>query len=157
VARFSLKAARAPVSRLTSVNADVLERIHLGATGTVWYTSTGGTRGEGWIVKPPSFDRTKKYPLVMEIHGVADGMYNGALRYEHQTFAANGYVVLITNPGGSTGYGSAFGSAIERAYPSVDYDDLMAGVDTVVARGYIDPQRMYVGGCSGGGVLSSWV
>src|SRR3989449_9397418 len=95
--------------------------------------------------------------LIMEIHGGPHGMYNGAFSYQNQNFAANGYVVLITNPRGSTGYGSTFGNAIERAYPSVDYDDLMAGGDTVVWRGYIDAQRMYVGGCSGGGVLSSWV
>jgi dipeptidyl aminopeptidase/acylaminoacyl peptidase len=65
--------------------------------------------------------------------------------------------VLYTNPRGSTGYGSAFGNAIQRAYPSVDYDDLIAGVDAVIAKGYVDTTRMYVGGCSGGGVLSSWV
>ena len=157
VARFSLKGSRAAITRLTSVNADVLDRIHLGSTEEVSYLSTGGTRVEGWIIKPPGFDRSKKYPLIMEIHGGPHGMYNGAFSYQLQNFAANGYVVLITNPRGSTGYGSAFGNAIERAYPSVDYDDLMAGVDTVVGRGYIDPQRMYVGGCSGGGVLSSWV
>jgi dipeptidyl aminopeptidase/acylaminoacyl peptidase len=93
----------------------------------------------------------------MEIHGGPHAMYNVGFSYQFQNFAANGYVVLYTNPRGSTGYGSPFGNAIERAYPSVDYDDLMAGVDTVVARGYIDSQRMYVGGCSGGGVLSSWV
>src|SRR3989454_1145458 len=152
------RAGRAqPVARLTTVNADVLDRIHLGATEPIWYVSTGGARVEGWIIKPPNFDRTKKYPLIMEIHGGPHGMYNGAFSYQNQNFAANGYVVLITNPRGSTGYGSTFGNAIERAYPSVDYDDLMAGVDTVVGRGYIDAQRMYVGGCSGGGVLSSWV
>jgi dipeptidyl aminopeptidase/acylaminoacyl peptidase len=158
VARFSLKAgARSPVTRLTSVNADVLDRIRLGSTETVWYASSGGARVQGWIIKPPGFDRTKKYPLIMEIHGGPHGMYNGAFSYQLQNFAADGFVVLITNPRGSTGYGSSFGNAIERAYPSVDYDDLMAGVDTVVGRGYIDTQRMYVGGCSGGGVLSSWV
>jgi dipeptidyl aminopeptidase/acylaminoacyl peptidase len=158
VARFSLKAgARSPVTRLTSVNADVLDRMRLGSTETVWYASTGGARVQGWIIKPPGFDRSKKYPLIMEIHGGPHGMYNGAFSYQLQNFAADGFVVLITNPRGSTGYGSSFGNAIERAYPSVDYDDLMAGVDTVVGRGYIDTQRMYVGGCSGGGVLSSWV
>ncbi len=158
VARFSVKAgARSPVTRLTSVNADVLDRIRLGSTETVWYVSSGGARVQGWIIKPPGFDRTKKYPLIMEIHGGPHGMYNGAFSYQLQNFAADGFVVLITNPRGSTGYGSPFGNAIERAYPSVDYDDLMAGVDTVVGRGYIDTQRMYVGGCSGGGVLSSWV
>ena len=156
VVRINLKKPQ-PMTRLTSVNADVLDRIKLGKVEELWYTSTGGTKVEGWIIKPPGFDPSKKYPLIMEIHGGPHGMYNGAFSYQLQNFAANGYVVLYTNPRGSTGYGSTFGNAIERAYPSVDYDDLMAGVDTVVNRGYIDPQRMYVGGCSGGGVLSSWV
>ena len=156
IVRYSLRKPQ-PITRLTNVNADVLDGIRLGKVEEVWYTSTGGTRVQGWIITPPGFDRTKKYPLLMEIHGGPHAMYNVAFSYALQNFAANGYVVLITNPRGSTGYGSKFGNAIERAYPSVDYDDLMAGVDTVVGRGYIDTQRMYVGGCSGGGVLSSWV
>jgi len=131
--------------------------VKLGAVERVMYPSSGGARVEGWIVKPPGFDPARKYPLLMEIHGGPHGMYNGAFNYMFQNFAANGYVVLYTNPRGSTGYGSAFGNAIMHAYPSVDYDDLMAGVDAVVARGYVDTTRMYVGGCSGGGVLSSWV
>lgn len=156
VVRFSLRRPQ-PVTQLTNVNADVLTRIRLGQVEEFWYASTGGARIQGWIVKPPAFDPAKKYPLIMEIHGGPHAMYNVGFSYQFQNFAANGYVVLYTNPRGSTGYGSPFGNAIERAYPSVDYDDLMAGVDTVIGRGYIDPQRMYVGGCSGGGVLSSWV
>ena len=74
-----------------------------------------------------------------------------------QNFAANGFVVLVTNPRGSTGYGSEFINGIDHNYPGPDYDDLMAGVDTVVGKGYVDTSRMYVSGCSGGGVLSSWV
>jgi dipeptidyl aminopeptidase/acylaminoacyl peptidase len=84
-------------------------------------------------------------------------MYNVGFNYMFQNFAANGYVVLYLNPRGSTGYGTAFGNAIEKAYPGVDYDDLMAGVDTLLRRGYVDERRMFVSGCSGGGVLSSWV
>ena len=156
VVRVNLKKPQ-PIQLLTRVNADVLEGIRLGKVEELWYTSTAGTKVEGWILKPPGFDAARKYPLIMEIHGGPHGMYNGAFSYQLQNFAANGYVVLITNPRGSTGYGSAFGNAIERAYPGVDYDDLMAGVDTVIGRGYVDTQRMYVGGCSGGGVLSSWV
>jgi len=144
-------------TQLTRVNDDLLERVRLGAVEEVWYTSPDGTRVQGWIVKPPSFDATRKYPLILEIHGGPHGMYNGAFNPMFQNFAANGYVVLYTNPRGSTGYGSAFGNAIDRAYPGVDYTDLMAGVDAVLARGYVDPRRMYVGGCSGGGVLTSWV
>jgi dipeptidyl aminopeptidase/acylaminoacyl peptidase len=154
--RFALTKP-ADIAKLTDVNGDVLAKIKLGPVEEVWYTSTGDTRVQGWIVKPPNFDPSKKYPLIMEIHGGPHGMYNVGFSYMYQNFAANGNVVLYTNPRGSTGYGTAFGNAIERAYPGVDYDDLMAGVDTVVGRGYIDASKMYVGGCSGGGVLSSWV
>jgi len=95
VVRFSLKAGRAqPATRLTNVNADVLDHIRLGSVETVWYTSTGGARVQGWIIKPPGFDKSKKYPLIMEIHGGPHGMYNGAFSYQLQNFAANGYVVL---------------------------------------------------------------
>ncbi|NOT07785.1 MAG: S9 family peptidase [Gemmatimonadales bacterium] len=147
----------AAMTQLTEVNADLLYGIGLGEVEEIWYPSTGGAKVQGWIVKPPSFDPAKKYPLIMEIHGGPHSTYTVAFNYSYQDFAANGFVVLYTNPRGSTGYGSAFGNAIFRAYPSVDYDDLMAGVDTVLGRGYIDAERMYVGGCSGGGVLSSWV
>ena len=84
-------------------------------------------------------------------------MYNVGFNYMFQNFAANGFVVLYTNPRGSTGYGSDFTNGIDHNYPGPDYDDLMAGVDTVVGKGSIDTTRMYVSGCSGGGVLSSWV
>ena len=156
IVRFDIRRP-APLTQLTEVNADLLAGTRLGEVEEVWYTSSGGTRVHGWIVKPPGFDPSKKYPLIMEIHGGPHGMYNVGFSYMYQNFAANGFVVLYTNPRGSTGYGSAFGNAINKAYPSVDYDDLIAGVDTVVGRGYIDTNAMYVGGCSGGGVLSSWV
>jgi dipeptidyl aminopeptidase/acylaminoacyl peptidase len=156
VVRYDLRRPD-PAVRLTSVNADVLNGIHLAKTEEVWYGSSGGARVQGWIVKPPTFDPSRKYPLVLEIHGGPHAMYGVGFNYMFQNFAANGYVVLYVNPRGSTGYGSTFGNAIYHAYPSVDYDDLMAGVDTVVGRGYVDTTRMYVSGCSGGGVLSSWV
>jgi dipeptidyl aminopeptidase/acylaminoacyl peptidase len=145
------------ITRLTNVNADVLGNKKLGAVEEIWATSSGGARVQGWIVKPPNFDPSKKWPLIMEIHGGPHGMYNVGFSYMYQNFAANGYVVLYTNPRGSTGYGTDFGRAISKRYPGVDYDDLIASVDSVVGRGYIDTTRMYVGGCSGGGVLSSWV
>jgi dipeptidyl aminopeptidase/acylaminoacyl peptidase len=147
----------AEITQLTHVNDDVLARVKLGAVERVRYTSTGNTMVDGWVVKPPNFDPSKKYPLLMEIHGGPHGAYGVGFNYQFQNFAANDYVVLYTNPRGSTGYGSAFGNAIMHAYPSVDYDDLMAGVNAVVNKGYVDTTRMYVGGCSGGGVLSSWV
>ena len=142
---------------LTKVNQDLTERMRLGAVEEIWYTSTNNQRVQGWVVKPPGFDTSRKYPLIMEIHGGPHAMYNVGFNPMFQNFAANGFVVLYTNPRGSTGYGTAFGNAIERAYPSVDYDDLMAGVDAVIAKGYVDTTNMFVGGCSGGGVLTSWV
>jgi dipeptidyl aminopeptidase/acylaminoacyl peptidase len=150
---------RRPATLTTLTHADeaLLSRIRLGKVEEIWYRSTGGARIQGWIVTPPGFDATKKYPLILEIHGGPQGMYNVGFNYSFQNFAANGFVVLYTNPRGSTGYGSSFVGAIEQNYPGVDFDDLMAGVDTVVGRGYIDTTAMYVGGCSGGGVLSSWV
>ncbi len=144
-------------AQLTHVNDDLLGRLRLASEERLVVRSTNGTDVEGWIVKPPGFDPSKKYPMIMEIHGGPHGMYNVAFNPMYQNFAANGFVVLYTNPRGSTGYGSAFGNAIYRNYPGPDYDDLMAAVDGAVAKGYIDTARMYVGGCSGGGVLSSWV
>lgn len=156
VVRVSLKGAPA-ITRLTEVNADVLAGKVFGAQEEVWYPSKDGLRVQGWIVKPPDFDPSKKYPLMLEIHGGPHAMYNVGWSFARQEHAANGYVVLYTNPRGSTGYGSAFGNAIKNAYPGKDFDDLMAGVDQVLGRGYVDPARLYVFGCSGGGVLTSWI
>jgi len=159
VVRIALKSGTrtGDVTQLTHVNDDMLARIRLGDVEKITYTSTNNTRVDGWLVKPPGFDPSRKYPLIMEIHGGPHGAYNGAFNYQFQNFAANGFVVFYTNPRGSTSYGSAFGNAIMHRYPGVDYEDLMAGVDTVVGRGFVETQQMYVGGCSGGGVLSSWV
>ena len=143
--------------RLTSVNDDVLSQKTLGTHEEIWFEAEDGNRAHGWIVKPPNFDPGKQYPLLFEIHGGPFAMYQGRFDFRWQAFAAQGFVVLYTNPRGSTGYGEAFSQGIDRAYPSVDYLDLMGGVDATIAQGYIDEKRMYVGGCSGGGVLSSWV
>src|SRR6185503_9313254 len=105
------------VTQLTHVNDDLLGNKRLANVEEIWYTSTSGTRVQGWIVKPPDFDASKKYPMIMEIHGGPHGMYNVGFSYMYQNFAANGYVVLYTNPRGSTGYGSAFGNAIHLRYP----------------------------------------
>ncbi|MCA2985685.1 S9 family peptidase [Gemmatimonas sp.] len=149
---------RTPTPRwLTDVNGDVLAGKQLATTEEVWYTSVDGYKIQGWIVKPADFDPKKKYPLMLEIHGGPHSMYNVGFSFARQDHAANGYLILYTNPRGSTGYGSAFGNAIKNAYPGKDYDDLMAGVDTVINRGYVDRNRLYVFGCSGGGVLTSWI
>jgi dipeptidyl aminopeptidase/acylaminoacyl peptidase len=142
---------------LTDVNEDILAGKQLGSTEEIWFTSKDGMKIQGWIVKPPDFDPNRKYPLILDIHGGPHSMYNLGFSFVRQDQAANGYVSLYTNPRGSTGYGSAFGNAIKNAYPGKDFDDLMAGVDTVVGRGYVDTKNMFVYGCSGGGVLTAWI
>ena len=156
VVRIDLRRPQAP-TRLTSVNDDLLRNKRLAAVEELWYGSSGGARVQGWVVKPTGFEGGKKYPLILEIHGGPFAMYNVGFSYMFQNFAANGYVVLYVNPRGSTGYGDAFSGAIDHNYPGPDYDDLMAGVDAAIGKGYVDTTRMYVSGCSGGGVLSSWV
>jgi acylaminoacyl-peptidase len=93
----------------------------------------------------------------LEIHGGPFANYGDRFAAEIQLYAAAGYVVLYINPRGSTSYGEEFGNLIHHAYPGYDYDDLMSGVETLLAKGYIDPQRLYVTGGSGGGVLTAWI
>jgi dipeptidyl aminopeptidase/acylaminoacyl peptidase len=144
--------------RLTAVNEDVLRDVTLGSVEEMWYESTDDTQVQGWMVKPPSFDpdRAQDYPMILFIHGGPHAMYDVGFSWLFQNLAANGFVVLYTNPRGSTGYGTDFGAAISQDYPSVDHEDLMTGVDSLVNRGYVDRDRQFVTGCSGGGVLSSW-
>ncbi len=145
------------IQRLTRVNDDVLAGVTLGEVEEIWYESVDGYRIQGWIVKPPDFDASRKYPMMLSIHGGPHSMYNAGFNFGWQEHAANGFVVLYTNPRGSTGYGSAFANAIQNAYPDKDFDDLMNGVDEVLSRGYVDENNMFVYGCSGGGVLTSWI
>ena len=147
----------ADIRQLTDVNGDVLSGKKLGQVHEVWYKGADGWDIQGWVITPPDFDARRKYPLMLSIHGGPHSMYNVGFNFGWQEHAAQGYVVLYTNPRGSTGYGSAFGNAIKNAYPGKDYDDLMAGVDAVIAKGYVDIQNMFVYGCSGGGVLTAWI
>ncbi|MEM6629112.1 MAG: S9 family peptidase [Bacteroidota bacterium] len=147
-----------PITQLTHVNEDLLGFKSLGEVEEIWYESAFDQRKiQGWIVKPPQFDASKKYPLILEIHGGPFANYGYRFSAEMQLYAAAGYVVLYTNPRGSTSYGEAFGNLIHHNYPSEDYDDLMSGVDAVLEKGYVDENQLYVTGGSGGGVLSSWI
>ncbi len=157
IVRLDLSSGR-DMQKLTRVNDDILADVQLGKVEEIWYPSSDNTRVQGWIVYPPDFNKQQKYPLILSIHGGPEGMYRGNFNFTYQDMAAQGYIVLYTNPRGSTGYGAAFSNAIYNAYPGrVDYDDLMNGVDKVVERGNIDKERMYVQGCSGGGTLTAWV
>jgi dipeptidyl aminopeptidase/acylaminoacyl peptidase len=145
------------MKELTAVNADVLAGKKLGEVNELWYTSPDGMKIQGWYITPPDFDPSRKYPMQLHIHGGPHSMYNVGFNFGWQEHAANDYVILYTNPRGSTGYGSAFGNAIKNAYPGKDYDDLISGVDALLAKGFVDAQNMFVTGCSGGGVLTAWI
>lgn len=146
------------IERLTKVNEDLFSHKKLGEVEEIWYKSSyDGQRIQGWICKPPGFDPNKKYPLILEIHGGPFANYGWRFSAEVQLYAAAGYVVLYTNPRGSSSYGSDFGNLIHHNYPNQDYDDLMSGVDEVIAKGYIDEDQLYVTGGSGGGVLTAWI
>ena len=142
---------------LTSLNQELLQQKVPGHVEEIWYDSSKDKRKiQGWIIQPPGFDPSKKYPLILEIHGGPFGDYGDRFDFEKQVWASMGYVVLYTNPRGSTSYGEEFANLIHHAYPGDDFDDLNSGIDAVVAKGYIDTNNLYVTGGSGGGVLTCW-
>ncbi len=143
---------------VTQVNEDLLGHKSLGAAEEIWYESSHDQRKiHGWIITPPDFDHTKKYPLIIEIHGGPFANYGARFDFEKQIMAAKGYVVLYVNPRGSTSYGEEFGNLIHHAYPGNDFYDLNSGVDAMVAKGFIDEDNLFVTGGSGGGILTSWM
>jgi dipeptidyl aminopeptidase/acylaminoacyl peptidase len=142
--------------RITQLNEELFKDIQQSEPEEIWYKSFDGKNIQGWILKPPDFDASKKYPLILEIHGGPHAAYGNVYTQEFQWMAAKGYVVLFTNPRGSTSYGQEFGNIIQFHYPGDDYKDLMAGVDELLKRGYIDANRMGVTGGSGGGLLTNW-
>ena len=150
------RAFHASVHQITHVNADLFKDIQQSEPEEIWYKSFDGRNIQGWILKPPDFDATKKYPLILEIHGGPHAAYGNSYTHEFMWLAAKGYVVLFTNPRGSTSYGQDFGNIIQFHYPGDDYKDLMAGVDEVLKKGYVDANRLGVTGGSGGGLLTNW-
>jgi dipeptidyl aminopeptidase/acylaminoacyl peptidase len=156
-AEVAVTDGRGQARRLTALNENLLGQRLIGEVEEIWYeSSVDGVPVHGWIIKPPGFDPARRYPLVLEIHGGPYQNYGARFAVELQSYASAGYVVLYVNPRGSTSYGQGFASLIHHAYPGHDHDDLMDGIDAVIAKGYIDPERLYITGGSGGGVLTSW-
>ena len=150
--------ANSKVNVLTSLNRELFTAKKLGAVEELWYDSSFDQRKiEGWIIKPPDFDSAKKYPLILQIHGGPFSNYGDRFDLNAQIWAAKGYVILYTNPRGSTSYGEEFANLIHHAYPGHDFEDLDSGVDAILAKGYIDKDNLFVTGGSGGGVLTCWM
>ena len=143
--------------QLTHVNDALFSQLNLTDPEEISYKTFDGKTIQAWVQKPPDFNPTKKYPLILNIHGGPHAAYGYIFEHEFQWMAAKGYVVLYPNPRGSTTYGQDFGNIIQYHYPGDDYKDLMAGVDDVVRRGYVDDKKLGVTGGSGGGLLTNWV
>lgn len=144
--------------QLTNLNRDLMTYRNISDVEEIWFDSShDGLPIQGWLIKPPGFDPGEKYPLMLEIHGGPYSAYGDYFSAELQLYAAAGYVVLYTNPRGSTSYGREFAQKIHHDYPGNDYDDLMSGVDAVIGRGYIDEENLFVTGGSGGGILTAWI
>ncbi len=142
--------------QLTNPNDKLFSQLKLTEPEEIWYQSFDGKKIQAWVQKPPDFDAHKKYPLILNIHGGPHAAYGFIFDHEFQWMAAKGYVVLYPNPRGSTSYGQEFGNIIQYKYPGDDHKDLMAGVDELIKRGYIDEKRLGITGGSGGGVLTNW-
>ena len=151
--------ARSGKSRqLTKLNDALLGHKTLGEVKQLKVISSVDQREiDAWLVTPPELDRSKKYPLILEIHGGPFAAYGPVFSTDNQLYAAAGYAVLYTNPRGSSSYGQEFANLIHHAYPGNDYDDLMSAVDAAIAEGYVDPDNLFVTGGSGGGVLTAWI
>ena len=144
--------------QLTDLNADVLDHVQLGEVEEIWYKSDfDGRDVQGWIVTPPNFDSSKDYPLLVENHGGPISNYGDRFSLEIQLYAADGYVVFYPNPRGSTSYGEEFGNLLYHNYPGNDYDDVMSGVDAMIAKGYVAEDSLFVTGGSAGGIMTAWM
>ena len=149
-------------TQLTDVNKALFSQLNLTMPQDMEVTPTanpkdiGGSKIESFVQLPPDFDKTKKYPLILNIHGGPHSAYGWVFDHEMQWMAAKGYVVVYPNPRGSTTYGQQFANVIQHNYPGDDYHDLMDCVDAVAKLGYVDSAKMGVTGGSGGGLLTDW-
>lgn len=144
---------------LTGNNAWLLQEVELARVEEVWWEGAAGTQVHGFLLFPPGTSKDKANPFLMLIHGGPQGMWEDSFhpRWNAQLFAAPGYVTLLPNPRGSCGYGQPFVDQVSRNWGSLPYEDLMKGVDFLIAKGWVDPQRMCAGGGSYGGYMANWI
>ncbi len=145
------------LSRVTGHNDDFLSKVLVAETRNIQFHSADGTEVEGFVTFPPDFVEGQRYPTLLRIHGGPVSQFNHGFQFESQLFAANGYVVVRTNPRGSSGYGQDFSAALWADWGNPDFRDVMAGVDYAIEQGWSDPDRLGVGGWSYGGILTNYV
>jgi dipeptidyl aminopeptidase/acylaminoacyl peptidase len=154
---FWLDRVSGEARQLTHSNDELFGQLNLTEPEEIRYKSFDGKMIQAWLQRPPGFDKAKKYPLILNIHGGPHTAYGFVFDHEFQWMAAKGYIVLYPNPRGSTSYGQEFGNVIQYHYPGDDFKDLMAGVDETIKRGFVDEKKLGVTGGSGGGLLTNWV
>ncbi|MRX64144.1 alpha/beta hydrolase family protein [Maribacter luteus] len=149
--------AKSPV-KITDLNQGLLSYRNLGKVEEVWYKSSVDQRDiQGWVVYPPDYDASKKYPFMVENHGGPILNYGDRFSVEMQLYAAAGYIVFYPNARGSTSYGEEFGNLLYNNYPGDDYNDVMDGVDFCIAKGIAHEDQLFVTGGSAGGIMTAWI
>jgi dipeptidyl aminopeptidase/acylaminoacyl peptidase len=146
--------------QLTHQNGALLAQLDLPAAEPFWFEGAEKTQAEGLLIRPPHFDPAKKYPTLLLIHGGPQGAWTDAwgYRWNQQVMAAPGYVVVMVNPRGSTGYGQKFTAEISRDWGGKVYDDLMKGLDAAIAKyPFIDGTEIGAAGGSYGGYMIDWI
>ena len=144
------------LKKMTSLNEGLMADLKLSVPENIHYKSFDGQEIEGWVMKPIDFQSGQKYPMIVRAHGGPNSQYSASFSHEFQLLTAEGYVVIFTNPRGSSGYGEPFGKAIWADWGNRDLKDVMAGVDYVLKQGYADPERLGVYGWSYGGIMTNY-
>jgi dipeptidyl aminopeptidase/acylaminoacyl peptidase len=150
----------AKAQQLTHLNDSVLSQVSMSPLESFWFIGAAKAKVQGFVIKPPNFDEKQKYPVKFLIHGGPEGAWGDSwtYRWNAELFAANGYVVVMINPTGSTGYGQAFTKAIQADWGGRPYEDLMKGLDYALAHyPYMDGNRVCAMGASYGGYMANWV
>ena len=145
--------------QVTHLNAALLGSLDLPPAEEIGWVGAGGDSVYGWLLKPPGFDATRRYPLLVLVHGGPQGAWLDQFhsRWNPEMFAAPGYVVFMPNPRGSTGFGQRFIDQIARDWGGKVYEDIMKGVDVAAALPYVDSTRMGAAGGSFGGHMINWI
>ncbi|MGH2436288.1 MAG: S9 family peptidase [bacterium] len=144
-------------TQLTRVNDELASQVQLQTPERFSYAGADGWPMEGWVLTPPGFDPSRRYPAILRIHGGPHAAFGEAASHNAQVLAAKGYVVVTTNPRGSQGYGEAFTRAVVSDWGGKDAQDILLGLDAAIARGFIDPDRVAVTGGSYGGFMTNWM
>lgn len=146
--------------QLTQLHADFLADVEVAPFHYFTFSAEGGPQIDGWYLLPPDHQDGESHPLLLDIHGGPHVMWGAAddnMWLEFQSYAAMGYTVFFCNPRGSGGYGESFQKVLRGQWGPLAMDDIMAGVDTLIARGLVDESRMFVTGGSYGGYMTAWI